>query len=481
MNVSVVARNIGIALLFNAMFMFLSAAVSVVYDFDSAFSPLLLSGVITFTTGLFPLIFVRSHEEIHIKEGFTIIVLSWILSCLFGMLPYVLWGGEFSLINAWFESVSGYTTTGGTILQDIEALPKSLLFWRSSTHFIGGIGVVVFMLLILPMVSTFKMRLTKLEMTSLSKENYRFRTKQAIKVISSVFVGLTIFAALAFFLAGMSIFDAVNHAFSVVTTGGFSTKNASIGAYDSWLIEFVAVVFMLLGGMHFGLIYSTFAERSLKLFRSPITKFYLGTVAVATVLVSLDLFVHGVEGSFWKNIWNSLFNVVSFISTTGFATVDTSVWPSLSILLLIFLSIQCACSGSTTGGLKSDRVYIFWKSFRVQLRMQMHPNAVIPVRVGNSIVENSMVSAVNLYIAVYFLFMFIGAALLSVMGVDFLDAFSASVANLGNVGPGFGSVGSLENYSEIPVMGKFILALQMLFGRLEIYSLIIMCSIWKWR
>ncbi len=481
MNVSVVARNIGIALLFNAMFMFLSVAVSIVYDFDSAFSPLLLSGVITFTTGLFPLIFVRKHEEIHIKEGFTIIVLSWILSCLFGMLPYVLWGGEFSLINAWFESVSGYTTTGGTILQDIEALPKSLLFWRSSTHLIGGIGVVVFMLLILPMVSTFKMRLTKLEMTSLSKENYRFRTKQAIKVISSVFVGLTIFAALAFFLAGMSIFDAVNHAFSVAATGGFSTKNASIGAYDSWLIEFVAVVFMLLGGMHFGLIYSTFAERSLKLFRSPITKFYLGTVAVATVLVSLDLFVHGVEGSFWKNIWNSLFNVVSFISTTGFGTVDTSVWPSLSILLLIFLSIQCACSGSTTGGLKSDRVYIFWKSFRVQLRMQMHPNAVIPVRVGNSIVENSMVSAVNLYIAVYFLFMFIGAALLSVMGVDFLDAFSASVANLGNVGPGFGSVGSLENYSEIPVMGKFILALQMLFGRLEIYSLIIMCSIWKWR
>ncbi|MBO5407368.1 MAG: TrkH family potassium uptake protein [Bacteroidales bacterium] len=481
MNVSVVARNIGIALLFNAMFMFLSAAVSVVYDFDSAFSPLLLSGVITFTTGLFPLIFVRRHEEIHIKEGFTIIVLSWILSCLFGMLPYVLWGGEFSLINAWFESVSGYTTTGGTILQDIEALPKSLLFWRSSTHFIGGIGVVVFMLLILPMVSTFKMRLTKLEMTSLSKENYRFRTKQAISVISSVFIGLTISAAIAFFLAGMNLFDAVNHAFSVVTTGGFSTRNASIGAYDSWLIEFVAVVFMLLGGMHFGLIYSTFAERSLKLFRSPITKFYLGTVAVATVLVSMDLFVHGVEGSFWENIWNSLFNVVSFISTTGFATVDTSVWPSLSILLLIFLSIQCACSGSTTGGLKSDRVFIFWKSFRVQLRMQMHPNAVIPVRVGNSIVENSMVSAVNLYIAVYFLFMFIGAALLSVMGVDFLDAFSASVANLGNVGPGFGSVGSLGNYSEIPVMGKFILALQMLFGRLEIYSLIIMCSIWKWR
>lgn len=481
MNVSVVARNIGIALLFNAMFMFLSAAVSIVYDFDSAFSPLLLSGVITFTTGLFPLIFVRKYEEIHIKEGFTIIVLSWILSCLFGMLPYVLWGGEFSLINAWFESVSGYTTTGGTILQDIESLPKSLLFWRSSTHFIGGIGVVVFMLLILPMVSTFKMRLSKLEMTSLSKENSRFRTKQAIRVIASVFVGLTFFSALAFFLAGMPFFDAVNHAFSVAATGGFSTKNASIGAFDSWLIEFVAVVFMLLGGMHFGLLYSAFVEHSLKLFRSPITKLYLGSVAVATLIITIDLLAHGVEGGLWENLWNSLFNVVSFISTTGFGTVDTSVWPSLSILVLIFLSIQCACSGSTSGGLKSDRVYIFWKSFKVQLRKQMHPSAVIPVRVGNSVVDNSMISAVNLYIIVYFLFMFGGAVLLSVMGVDFMDAFSASVANLGNVGPGFGSVGTLENFSQIPVMGKFILALQMLLGRLEIYSLIIMFSIWKWR
>lgn len=481
MNISVVARNIGIAMLFNAMFMFLSAGVSVIYDFDSAFSPLLLSGVITFTTGLFPLIFVRKHEEIHIKEGFTIIVLAWILSCLFGMLPYVLWGGEFSLVNAWFESVSGYTTTGGTILQDIEALPKSLIFWRSSTHFIGGIGVVVFMLLILPMVSTFKMRLSKLEMTSLSKENYRFRTKEAIRVISTVFIGLTIASAGGFMLAGMDWFDAINHAFSVAATGGFSTRNASIGAFDSFAVEFVAVVFMLLGGLHFGLMYATFVERSLKLFKSPVTKFYLGTVGIATVLVSIDLFVHGSESGFWKTIWDSLFSVVSFISTTGFATVDNSVWPSLSILILIFLSIQCACSGSTSGGLKSDRVLIFWRSFKVQLRKQMHPSAVVPVRIGSTVVESSLVSAVNLYIIVYFLFMFIGAALLCMMGVDYMDAFSASISNLGNVGPGFGSVGSLDNFSQIPVMGKFILALQMLFGRLEIYSLVIMFTIWKWR
>lgn len=481
MNISVVSRNIGIALLFNAVFMFISVAVSIIYDFDSGFSPLLLSGVITFTTGLFPLIFVRSHEEIHIKEGFTIIVLSWILSCIFGMLPYVLWGGEFTLINAWFESVSGYTTTGGTILQDIEALPKSILFWRSATHFIGGIGVVVFMLLILPMVSTFKMRLTKLEMTSLSKENYKLRTKEAIRVISTVFVGMTVAAAGAYMLAGMGPFDAINHAFSVAATGGFSTKNASIGAFDSFGIELVSVFFMILGGMHFGLIYATFAKRSTKLFTSPVTKLYLSTIVVASVVIAVDLFTSRVEGGFWKTIWDSIFNVVSYISTTGFANVDCSVWPPLSVLILMFLSVQCACSGSTSGGLKTDRILILWRSLRVQLKKQMHPSAVIPVRVGSSVVESQLVSGVQLYIVVYFLFLFVGAAMLCAMGVDYMDAFSASLSNLGNVGPGFGNVGSLENFSQIPMLGKFILAAQMLFGRLEIYSLLIMFSIWKWR
>ena len=481
MNISVVSRNIGIALLFNAFFMFMSVVVSVLYDFDSAFSPLLLSAVITFTTGLFPLIFVRTHEEIHIKEGFTIIVLSWILSCIFGMLPYVLWGGEFTLINAWFESVSGYTTTGGTILQDIEALPKSLLFWRSSTHFIGGIGVVVFMLLILPMVSTFKMRLSKMEMTSLSKENYRLRTKEAIRVIATVFVGLTVTSAIAFMIAGMGPFDAVNHAFSVAATGGFSTKNASIGAFGSFGVELVAAIYMIIGGMHFGLIYQAFSHRSPKLFKSPVTKLYLGTIVVATVIVAADLLISGTGSSVWDTLWMAFFNVASYISTTGFATVDCSVWPALSILLLMFLSVQCACSGSTSGGLKTDRILIFWKSFRVQLRKQMHPSAVIPTRVGTSIVDTQMVAAVNLYVVVYFLFLFVGAAALCMMGVDYMDAFSASISNLGNVGPGFGNVGALDNFSQIPVLGKFILAAQMLLGRLEIYSLIIMFSIWKWR
>ncbi len=244
MKLSIVSRYIGVALLFNAFFMFLGVAVSIIYDFDTSFSPLFLSGAITLLAGLFPLLFVKKSSDISIKEGFTIVIFSWLLSCLFGMLPYVLWGGEFSLVNAWYESVSGYTTTGSTILTNIEALPKGLLFWRSSTNFIGGVGVVIFMLLVLPSVSTFRMRLSKMEISALSKENYKFKTKQTISIIAYVYLGIATLTFIFLMLAGMDWFDAINHAFSVAATGGFSTKNESILAFDSLWIEIVITVFM---------------------------------------------------------------------------------------------------------------------------------------------------------------------------------------------------------------------------------------------
>ncbi|MEF9987036.1 MAG: TrkH family potassium uptake protein [Bacteroidales bacterium] len=481
MNISVVSRNIGIALVFNAVFMFLGAITSMIYDFDSAFSPLFLSAVITFTTGLFPLIFVSKYEDINIKEGFTIIVFSWVLSCLFGMLPYVLWGGEFSLINAWYESVSGYTTTGATILTNVEALPKGLLFWRSSTHFLGGIGVVIFMLLILPSVSTFRMRLSKMEISALSKENYKFKTQQTIRVITSVYVGLTIIETFCLLFAGMDFFDAINHAFSTISTGGFSTRNESILAFNSFPIELIITIFMLLSGLHFGLLYSSIVSRSGKIFRSPIIKFYLLTVLVAIICIAFDIKISGKVESWIMAFRQSMFQVASIASTTGFATTNTSVWPNLSILLLLYLSMQCACSGSTTGGIKSDRVYLWWKSVSTQIKKQIHPNAVIPVRVGNHTIEHDMIASVNLYIVLYIFIVFVVGLLLSVMGINFMESFSASIANMGNVGPGFGSIGSLGNYSGFPVMAKFILSIEMLLGRLEIYSLLLIFVIYKWR
>ena len=482
MNLRIVSRNIGLALIFNAFFMFLSMMVSIVYDFDSSFSPLLLSCFITAIAGIFPLIFVRKNENINIKEGFTIIILSWILSCLFGMLPYLLWGGgEFSIMNAWYESVSGYTTTGSTILRDIESLPHGLLFWRSSTHFLGGIGVVIFMLLILPSASTFRMRLSKMEISSLSQENYKFKTKQTIKVISSVYVGLTLLAFILLKIAGMGWFDAINHAFSVVATGGFSTKNLSILHYHSLPIEIIMSVFMLLASLHFGLLYNSVMTRSFKIFKSPVIKFYLVTLALFALFITLDLYFTGHTNNLFTAFRHSIFQTLSMATTSGFATADTTLWPNLSILLLIYLTIQCGCSGSTTGGIKSDRVLIFLKSFKAQLKKHVHPNAVVPVRVGNHVIDKDIAVASAMYILIYVAFIFMGAMIFSLSGMDFIDSFSSSVAHMGNIGPAFGSVGVFDNYDHIPLFAKFISTIQMLLGRLEIYPLLMIFVIYKWR
>lgn len=481
MNLSVVARNIGIALLSNAVFMFLGVIVSIVYGFDSSFSPLLLSGVITLIAGLFPLVFVRKSNSINAKEGFTIVVFAWVLSCLFGMLPYVLWGGEFTLINAWYESVSGYTTCGGTILSDVESLPKGLLFWRSSTHFLGGLGIVVFMLLVLPSVSSFSKRLKDVETSSLSQENYRFRTKQTIYVMFSVYFGITIAETLCLMLAGMDFFNAINHAFSTVATGGFSTLNDSVKGFDSVLIEYIIIFFMLLSGLHFGLIYSSVTTRSLKIFRSPVVRYYIACVLVFSVAIAVNLLAAKVETNWGEAISHSLFQAVSASTSTGFATSEISTWPNFAMLLMLFLMIQGACSGSTTGGVKADRFLIFFKSIKAQLKKYVHPNAVMPVKVGKHTVDYDLVSSVNLFMLFYFLILFAGTLILTLLGVGMEEAVSSVISNMGNVGVAFGDVGSFGNYGYFPAAAKFVLALLMLIGRFEIFSFIVIFVIYKWR
>ena len=257
MNVKVISLNVGRALLVSALFMFISVLVSVFNGMDSALGPLAISFIITLIVGGFPFIFVKKAPTITLRDGFLTVVLAWFLSFIFGMLPYVLWGGEFSLINAWFESVSGFTTTGSTILTDVEALPKSLLFWRSSTHFIGGLGVVVFLLLVIPESSPFRLKLTNIEMSSLSKDGYRYRSSKKVYVILSVYLGITVGAILSLWAAGMSLFDAVNHGFSLAATGGFSTKNISVAYYDSNLIYLICIFFMMLSATHFGVIFAS--------------------------------------------------------------------------------------------------------------------------------------------------------------------------------------------------------------------------------
>ena len=472
MNLGIISRNVGIALICNAIFMLLSAGVAALYSFDSSFSPLVLSALITGIFGIFPLIFVRRSRDINTREGLAILLLAWLLSCIFGMLPYVLWGGEFSLVNAWFESASGITTTGATILQDIEALPHGLLFWRSSSHYIGGLGVVVFIMMILPSFGSVRFRMSKMDVLDVSRENYHYVSNKYVRVIVTVYAGITILSFVSLLLAGMPLFDAANHALSVTATGGFSTRNASIAAFDSPLIEGILIFFMIVATLHFGLIYASFASRSFKVLRNPVTKFYLFTILLTGLAVSLDLyFSHTVDG-FLQALREGFFEVTATISTTGFAIADTNGWPVFTTLILLFVAMQCGCSGSTTSGLRSDRVLILMQACRAQIVKFAHPNAVVHVRTGGTIIERDLLESVTTFTILYLFFTFIGSLIYSLFGFDLLESMGISIAMMSNVGPAFGSVGTMANFAAVPALAKVIMGIQMIIGRLGIVSIL---------
>ena len=477
MNVRAISVNVGKALLVSALFMFLSIIVSVVDGLDSAFGPLMISFVITLIVGAFPFIFVKKSQSLSLNDGFLTIILSWLLSFIFGMLPYVLWGGEFTLINAWFESVSGYTTTGSTILNDIEALPRSLIFWRSSTHYIGGLGVVVFLLLVMPDASPYRLKLTNMELSSLSKEGYRYKSTKTIAIITKVYVALTLVFFFSLWAAGMSSFDALNHAFSLAATGGFSSRNLSIGYYDSDLINVLVIIFMAISALHFGLIYAMFITRSLKPMNNTVVKYYFGSIMVMSVVIMLSLKLQGGYESWGKAAMDSTFTVVSYMTTTGFSICDNSVWPWLAGIVLIFASFQCGCSGSTTGGLKVDRVLIAFKAISNEVNRRLHPSAVSQVRLSGHHLPDSAVHSVMLYIVLYFVVIFLSIIGVLLCGTEVPEAVSGVIASVGSVGPGLAEVGSMDNYSLQPAVAKFIYAFDMFLGRVEIFPVLIVLSL----
>ena len=476
MNVKAISVNVGKALLVSALFMFLSLIISMLEGRDAAFGPLLISFIITLLVGSFPFIFVKGIQPLSLKDGFLTIVLSWLLSFIFGMLPYVLYGGEFSLINAWFESVSGYTTTGSTILNDIEALPRSLVFWRSSTHYIGGLGVVVFLLLVIPEASPYRLKLTNMEMSSLSKEGYRYKSSKVVRVITTVYVTLTVTSFFALWAAGMPLFDAVNHAFSIAATGGFSTKNMSVGAFDSDAINLVVLFFMAVCAMHFGLIYAVFATGSLKPLKNSVVRYYFGSIAVMSLVIMFSLMTKGGYESWSRALLDSSFTVVSYLSTAGFAICDNSTWPWLVGVVLLMASFQCGCAGSTTGGIKVDRIIIAFKAVSNEIRHRLHPSSVSHARLSGQHLADDAVNAVLMYIVVYFFVIFVSILAVILCGTEATEAVSGVIASVGSVGPGLGELGSLDNYSAQPAMAKFIYSFDMFLGRVEIYPVFVVIS-----
>ena len=476
MNLKVISRNVGSALLVSALFMLLSVFVSLANGKDSALAPLLISFTITFAVGVFPFIFVHKTAHISLKDGYMVIFLSWLLSFVFGALPYALWGGPFTVMNAWFESVSGFTTTGATILEDIEALPKSLLFWRASTHFIGGLGVVVFLLLIIPTSSPIRLRLTNMELSSLSRDDYRTRINKTVSIFAWVYIGICVSAFITYMLLGMSPFDAVCHAFSVCASGGFSSKNLSIGAFNSTAISIATMVFMFLASIHFGIIYVVLISRSLRPLRNTVLRFYAGSLAVIAVVTSLGLKFSDLGLSWGRAFLDGTFHVMSYASTTGFGISDNSMWPVLPCFMLVLVSLVCGCAGSTTGGLKVDRVMVLFKAIHMQNQKTLNPSSIYEVRMGRRILHGEDIYPQVLYIALYFLLIGLSTVLCLFVGDPNGHALTGSLASLGNVGPSLGTIGSMGNYNAEPSAIKFIFSADMFLGRVEIYPILAVIS-----
>ena len=466
-----VIKFIGYVLLFNAVFLYASALISLFLN-ETSFVPLFYSGLVCTILGLFPLIFTERIDEIRFTEGLAISVIGWFITCIVGMLPYVMWGGEFTLANAFFESVSGYTTTGSTILNEIESLPKGILFWRSSTHWIGGMGVILFVLLILPQAKGLRSSLYKTEVSNLSRMNFKTKARQIARIIGIVYISLTIVQTIILWFLGMTFFDAICHSMSTIATGGFSTKNTSMAFYNNFWMEITIVVFMMLSSLHFGMLYVTIIGKKPNIFHSKSVRSYFLVILIGILVTAYKLYDENVY-NLTDSLRHSMFQVTSLVSTTGFATVDTSVWPVFSIIVLMYFTIQGSMVGSTAGGFKFDRIFLFFQTLKKQLRLIQHPQGVFASKIDDEVVAKGIEIQTLSFLVIYILTFFIVTVILTFMDIDGLTAFSASITSIANVGPGFGKIiGSLGNYSALPDAAKYVLSIEMLLGRLEIMNIL---------
>ena len=481
MRAHVVIRYIGMVLVFLALFMLASAGVSLLNDQDSAFYPLLLSSFLTAILGIFPLIFVERVEEIKTKEGYAIVVGSWLVACVVGMIPYLIWGGEFTIVNAWFESVSGFTTTGASILNDIEFLPRGMLFWRSATTWIGGIGVVMFALVILPLLGRSRQLLYNVELSTIAKDNFHYRSREIMRILVFVYVGLTVVTTLFLKLSGMCWFDAATHAMSACGTSGFSTKNASVAFFDSPMIELVMMGAMAVSGIHFGILYATITGRRNNIFRSEIVRAYIGMMLVCSLVIAASLYSESIYPTFVESLRHASFQVVSLTTTSGFATANTNLWTPLAIILLVFCSIICGCAGSTSGGVKVDRLVLALKVIRNRIKLQQHPNAVISTKTDGMVQPDSVLTLVLTFIVAYLILALMGTIVYAMFGCDIMTSLTASISCISNVGPGFGEIGSFDNYADLPLILKLNSTVLMLVGRLEIFGFIQLFFLRSWR
>lgn len=479
----VIFRIIGMLLFIEAAFLLSSVGVALFYD-EHIIVPLLHSIAAMVGAGsLFVLLCRGSERNISRKDGYIVVTLCWLFFSLFGTLPYIFSGYIPNFTDAFFETMSGFTTTGATILNNIEELPKSLLFWRMMTHWVGGLGIVFFTVAVFPIFGLGDINLFSAESVGPMRAKLHPRISVTARWILTIYIALTIICAVSLNIAGMGWFDSVCHAMSTIATGGFSTKQASIAAFNSPAIEYVTTLFMFLGGVNLSLLYmAIFKLRPMTLLRDTEFRTYAAVVVSFTLVIAFGLYFTSDMGVA-ASLRTSLFQVVSLQTTTGYATANYVLWQPLLWLMLCALMFIGACSGSTSGAMKCARISILFKVMWNEFKRIVHPNAVIPVRMTGRIIPTTVQSAILAYTVIYIFMLVVGIFVNVAFGIDFINAFGLSVSSVGNVGPALGNYGPMDSFALLPDGVKWFCAFQMLVGRLEFFAVLLLFTpiFWKRR
>lgn len=482
-NAKIIYRILGTLLYIEAALLLACTLFPVCYGEDDL-TGFLCSVAVTAAAGSLLVFLGRgAGRQISRKDGYVIVSVSWVVFSLFGMLPFYLSGYIPDVTNAFFETMSGFTTTGSSILDDIEALPHGLLFWRSMTQWIGGLGIVFFTIAVLPIFGSGGIQMFAAEATGPTYNKLHPRIGVTAQWIWSLYLGLTVTECALLCLGGMDLFDSVCHALTTTATGGYSTKQASIAAFHSPYIEYVIILFMFLSGINFTLLFFFLLKgKPGKLFRDMEFRWYVGTVVSFTAFIVLVLTFNGAP-DIEKSFREALFQVVSIQTTTGYASADYMLWPPVAWLLISIIMLFGACAGSTSGAVKCVRIAILAQIVKNQFKRILHPNAVLPIRINRNVMPVGTQSTLLAFIIVYIAAVFIGWLLVMLTGVEFMEAYGVVVSSISNVGPGLGAYGPAYSWNALPDAAKWICAALMLIGRLELFSVLLLftSAFWKKR
>ena len=479
LNYKMILKILGILLYLEGAMFLICSLVSAIYN-ESDYIYFIYTTLINAGVGTLLVLFGRNaRNNLSRRDGYCIVAFTWLFFTGFGMLPFYISGSIPTVTNAFFETMSGFTTTGASILDDIESLSHGMLFWRSFTQWIGGLGIVFFTIAILPIFGVGNQVLFSAEATGVTHDKIHPKISRMAKGLWLVYLVLTATEAVFLCFGGMSLFDAVCHSFTSTATGGFSTKQASIAYWNSPYIEYVVTVFTLLASINYSLYFLIFKGKPLRWLKDSETKYFLMSVGVITIFIALALYFmkgYDMEHAFRA----SFFQVVTIHTSCGFSTEDYMMWPNFTILLLLYIMVAGGCTGSTAGGVKSMRLYIMLQNIKNEFNRLMHPRAVLPVKVNNQSVSSGTISTVTTFAMLYILCTFIGWLVFMILGLGVSEALGVAASSIGNVGPGFGFFGPANSWNSLPEVAKWVSSFLMLIGRLEIFGILLMFSTSFW-